>query len=469
MGQYYAIFNPTIGEKISTSFYETGIKAREILYDPNGAAGALAALLSAAPDNRPGDLPFCETTGRWAGHAISVDGDYGEPDDFPGCPHRFPTGDLYSVSESKRPGILPKVSLRRQRLVDIGEFVQSAIEAPQAVRLAKRESLSDTYYARCPVQPDGNGHFVGSEEWITRHYREAVDRPPRGFAHDMSKNEIADGQKRLWLNLDRREYIDPRAFGEVPTTAGIVNAGYVASSTAVMAMLFHAETRGGGDFEYPHGDAWLSRWRGQPLALSAETATRSGRRIIPPSGEVLVDPRWLDVSAPAKTLLEYVLLTGYISVKAVPCEEDAELADPEFVKALFAAIFRDPFFGKSENLTDGEIEVRYIADIPAGIPARNRQPFADTLVFLNGKRVFLHGSTWRAARAVLDRDVPHFAPKSVSVSTGNARGTWDSEILRDAAGKFDFAPTYLRWTWPIETGHDRMTFLSAVEKAREKA
>jgi hypothetical protein len=93
-----------------------------------------------------------------------------------------------------------------------------------------------------------------------------VQRPPHsGDWHGFLPHEIAEGQRRVIVNLDTFEYIDPVAFGQVPTLAGIVTpvpkdrdlpilrqadpnwAPIVDVAGGLFVMLCHPERRGGGD------------------------------------------------------------------------------------------------------------------------------------------------------------------------------------------------------------------------------
>jgi hypothetical protein len=93
-----------------------------------------------------------------------------------------------------------------------------------------------------------------------------VQRPPRsGDCHGFLAQEIADGQRRVIVNLDTFEYIEPVKFGQVPTLAGMVTPApkdrdlpilekahpgwteIVDVAGGLFVMLCHPERRGGGD------------------------------------------------------------------------------------------------------------------------------------------------------------------------------------------------------------------------------
>jgi hypothetical protein len=120
------------------------------------------------------------------------------------------------------------------------------------------------------------------------------DRPPRDLSwHDATDADQDMGRFRVWVNLDKGEYFDPQAFGEVPTTLGVMRAAYddkprmaidmmvtsagvssnvltgkpqCGSAAALFAMLLHPEWRGGGDIcseDFP----LIGRWRNNRVAL----------------------------------------------------------------------------------------------------------------------------------------------------------------------------------------------------------
>jgi len=114
------------------------------------------------------------------------------------------------------------------------------------------------------------------------------DRPPADLSwHDATDADQDLGQHRVWVNLERREYIDPNAFGEVSTTLGIMratawqNGSFASSAAAVLAMLHYPQSRGGGDID-PEHYALKGRWRNCRLALTAE---HSNDALIPTTEE----------------------------------------------------------------------------------------------------------------------------------------------------------------------------------------
>lgn len=125
------------------------------------------------------------------------------------------------------------------------------------------------------------------------------DRAPMDMSHHAVRDKDADfGQSRVFANLDKREFVNPRVFGEQDTTAGIMRASGcigeprmaydtligqngktannvctgdsdLGSASAVWAMLLHPEPRGGGDI-HPDTFPEIGRWRNSRLVLTSE-------------------------------------------------------------------------------------------------------------------------------------------------------------------------------------------------------
>jgi hypothetical protein len=95
---------------------------------------------------------------------------------------------------------------------------------------------------------------------------EHMQRPPRsGDWHGFLPEEVPEGQRRVIVNLDTLEYIDPVKFGQVPTLAGMVSSApkdrdlpilkkanqdhlqIVDVAGGLFVTLCHPERRGGGD------------------------------------------------------------------------------------------------------------------------------------------------------------------------------------------------------------------------------
>jgi hypothetical protein len=113
-----------------------------------------------------------------------------------------------------------------------------------------------------------DGYTERDLEWLKRSGMQPIDvqRPPRtGDWHGLRTEEVDEGQRRVIVNLDTLEYVDPAKFGQAPTLAGMVgdvpkdrdvpllkkaakDSGYIVSvATGLFVMLCHPQRRGGGD------------------------------------------------------------------------------------------------------------------------------------------------------------------------------------------------------------------------------
>ena len=67
---------------------------------------------------------------------------------------------------------------------------------------------------------------------------EDVMRPPRsGDWYGLRPEEILEGQRRVIVNLETLEYIDPVKFGHAPTLAGMVSVGKGCADTAPLTVV----------------------------------------------------------------------------------------------------------------------------------------------------------------------------------------------------------------------------------------
>lgn len=320
MGQYHKVVSMDAKQHIDAHFLGCGLKEWEQMGGPYPAA--LAFLLSHKPGNMPADIGHHPITGQWAGHRILAIGDYAEADDIEGFDGP-PLDRLYALCQDepileefgrydnpqkalKEAKAEIRKLLRQTRsclFPGVGQQMRGAIEYVQSVRYVGQGWMTDV-----PVKPyaergsDGHLHYriadhiaKDDREWAyvlrCAGFAEGLrptdelgrsgerfpwDRPPADMSwHDATDADQDLGQNRVYVNLDRREFVDPAAFGEVPTTMGIMRATdgrsgwFTSSAAAVLAMLYLPESRGGGDIttdEYPE----KGRWRNCHLALTAE-------------------------------------------------------------------------------------------------------------------------------------------------------------------------------------------------------
>lgn len=317
MGQYHKAVSFTSFQSLDPHPLGNGMKACGQIC--GGVPAAIVALLSYKPGNQPADLGHHPMVGKWAGDRIAVIGDYAEDGDIPGyvgqplskvyklCGDLSPTMTDFQGTHDEQTKLVenrvkeirtlflecPKpyddISCTLAGLVEealsirfIGSGWRVAIPVtPRAVKGAdghnhydisikgspKERAEAFKYYLRMSRLPEtlGSPEEAGLERW-------PWDRPPASLAWDNIRDEEIDiGQARVFTNLSTREFIDPMAFGEVPTTAGIMRSSSndYGSASAVFAMLLHPEARGGGDVSSRHF-SMAGRWRNGELILTSE-------------------------------------------------------------------------------------------------------------------------------------------------------------------------------------------------------
>lgn len=343
MGQYHHIVNMTARESLTPHALGCGLKEWEIVANSPGANAALIGLISIAPGNQPADLGNNPMVGRWAGHRILAVGDYAKDGDIPGFDGP-PLSELYGLCEDGAPAPEPTVDTLSLRYANtnvnghapyskgwrawirekLPEYVESWREREEHIKAgmifpdqakacqgmveqgASVRFCGTGWLCAVPVRaaatahPDGTGRYKlvhKDAETLTYYQRCGItkkdwQRPPRdGAWHGIRDSEVDVGQRRLIVNLDRHEFIDPITFGDVPTTAGMMRGEWGAGA-ALMLSLFHPEQRGGGDCP-PDEGGWKGRWRNQRLVAVGD---RNGDEI-PNVDRVLAGPNWTNVTS----------------------------------------------------------------------------------------------------------------------------------------------------------------------------
>lgn len=280
MGQYHMVVDMTAMEGLNPHGLGTGLKEWEIVAAGAGLCAALVGLISTMPGNEPADLGSDPMVGRWAGHRILAAGDYAGDQDIPGFDGP-PLSELYSLvvkgdEARKRLAENPKFA-GLPTFLDIAPQCQGMVEQGASVRFC-----GEGWLVRVPVRTtatmvgaDGRARYelaTKDSEALSFFDRlgireESWQRPPRNDAWcGIRDGEVDQGQTRLLVSLDKREFIDPVKFGEVPTTAGIM-AGDWGAASALGISLFHPERRGGGDLpdDEPDIAAFKGRWRNTRL------------------------------------------------------------------------------------------------------------------------------------------------------------------------------------------------------------
>ena len=294
MGQYHKLICPAASEFLHPATLTSGLKAPEQLHPV--VTVPLAMLLAAPEGDAPRDLPWAGR-GRWAGRAVLGAGDEARAGDL-----RHPDPVLSEQGVRLYDRAMPRATRRltakprpAKHLLDIARSFLPVIERVCELRFAQLDDAGAhtgamDYLAPVPVA------------WVDGHWDMDVDDPRerlfyerlgaldtftawrRGPAPLDTAPEAPDtlvgaarGVDRLWLNLDKGEYIDPAAFGDIPDAAGAATGS---SGRAVLMTLFHQAGSGHGDIPDPAHLPFAGRWRGDRLVLAGPSGARHGGRDI---------------------------------------------------------------------------------------------------------------------------------------------------------------------------------------------
>lgn len=313
MGQYHHVVSLGRHEYLDTFELGCGLKMLEQSLTPGAVRAALVAFLSRNPGNGPADLGYSPLVGRWAGNRVLAIGDYAEDGDLPGYAGEVPYKELYAAcsEKPKRPkggfryleagenetqAILRTKREHKEALKEWAEYTRKT-RPLRNVALKVRGLIESACNVRYKATSWGGWDFIpvkamaelgadGVPRYVPLqlHDKEAMGfylrsgftdsdwgRAPADLQHHGCRDgEIDLGQERVIANLDKREFLDPRAFGEVPTTAGVMRGeDSTCSAAALMFSLFHPERRGGGDAD-AEDMPFIGRWRGDRLVLTAE-------------------------------------------------------------------------------------------------------------------------------------------------------------------------------------------------------
>ncbi len=303
MGQYHHPVCIEAEEGLSPHGMDCGLKEGEQGFSRPSTVNAMVALVCARGGNMPADCSQSPLIGRWAGKRVLVQGDYAEDDDIRGW--KGPRLSLLyqamrPIEERKVYGDTPeeRAMVRDEWaatpiFTDITTEAKAFLEGACNVRYFEHEQVCkdakgkvlDTWtsthcvLARPLARSYGNSgvaEYVISPDYdedglayLKRMGMQPKDvmRPPRsGDWHGLQPHEIPEGQRRVIVNLDTLEYIDPVKFGQIPTLAGMVTLApkdrdlpilkkahkewgsqIVDVAGGLFVMLCHPQRRGGGD------------------------------------------------------------------------------------------------------------------------------------------------------------------------------------------------------------------------------
>jgi hypothetical protein len=335
MGQYHHPVCIEAEEGLSPHRLGCGLKEGEQGFTRPGTPNAIVALVCARGGNMPADCSQSPLIGRWAGKRVLVQGDYAEDGDIPNWdgPALSKLYDAVRPADERKPwdgmpeGYWGNVPL----FADISDEARAFLEGGCNVRYFEQtqklydgkgkigDSWTSTHFVRVKPKARRFGHWpppkhfgqevaeyvidtcYGADDlaWLKKCGMRPIDvqRAPRsGDWHGLLPNEIAEGQRRLMVNLDTLEYLDPIKFGQVPTLAGMAglvpkdrdlpilakaangNADLVDIAGALFVLLCHPQRRGGGDIP-ANGDAMhaIDAERGSHAALFTGVEDVKGR------------------------------------------------------------------------------------------------------------------------------------------------------------------------------------------------
>jgi hypothetical protein len=321
MGQYHHPVCIEAEEGLDPAGMDSGLKEGEQGFNRPSTPNAIVALVCARGGNMPADCSQSPLIGRWGGKRVLIQGDYAEDGDIPGW--KGPRlSKLYRammpVDERK-----PKKDWRTTPVfADITHDACAFLEAACNVRYFEQEQIctdgdprSKTYGQiidrwtsthSVQVKPVarhfgncGIAEYVIDDIYDPRDLEylkrcgmkpEDVQRPPRsGDWHGFLPEEIPEGQRRVIVNLDTLEYIDPVKFGQAPTLAGMVslapkdrdlpilkkanqdNLEIIDVAGGLFAMLCHPKRRGGGDIP-ANAEELVAAYGGNPRDPRAKAA-----------------------------------------------------------------------------------------------------------------------------------------------------------------------------------------------------
>lgn len=275
MGQYYKPLNMDLKESLNPHGLDCGVKMGEILWSCHRVCDAMTILLThnEGGSTRPGDLHLDGVTGRWAGKSSFYVGDYAEDGDMPNWNWPIAESDVYRAGEEDED------EGEKSDWTDVTDLVKPIIERSSHCLYASK------HWGAGLVEVEANakgGYDVAIPPDANQYLRQTLQTAQAEVAgrrgvEFLTDEQRADGQTRLIVNLDKLEFIDPAAFGETPTLAGMLkgmldvyDSTQWSSIQALNATLFFGMRRGGGDAE---GDL-VGPWRGDRIVVLGDDATK---------------------------------------------------------------------------------------------------------------------------------------------------------------------------------------------------
>ncbi len=329
MGQYYKLTCPETGTHVDASNFGSFVKAYEQIWSTSQPA-AMAFLCSAGRGAHPRDLPWAPQ-GLWAGRMPLMVGDYAENGDLRGRETQMgqPEEKIYENATEKQATL--GLGGKRKKLMDLTEALIPIYERVTGMRAADLNADGTTVpgmkrFGRdfFPAKKTATGWEINLDdveedqrEELRGYYercgafdnsawkREAVRPGAQSFypladvPDVIPSEEEGQGTAMIWVNLDRREFIDPAAMGDVPDLVGVMTG---LSARAVLGMIVHHARRGGGDLGDLGPVNVPGRWRGDRIVLLGPESFKPSKGKTVTQAEVRAE--FLDITRNAEAFIK---------------------------------------------------------------------------------------------------------------------------------------------------------------------
>jgi len=202
------------------------------------------------------------------------------------------------------------------------------------------------------------------------------------------------GGALIWVNLDRREFVDPAAMGDTPDLAGVMTG---MSARAVLGMIVHHERRGGGDLGDLGPISIAGRWRGDRIVLLGAAGFK------PPQGKRIeqdeVRRSFVDATANAEAFIQ---CGDWFDTESFTMEEDSRSLLTPAERQLVAIAMRTPAMkAEIQNVAaDSPLQARIVPPtrilkaVGGQTPPKGPIDLAPSFdLYLDGGKIFLDDKT----------------------------------------------------------------------------
>lgn len=418
MGQYYKLVCLETGSHVSADNLGSFVKAYEQVWSSSQPA-ALAYLCSAGRGDHPRDLPWAPE-GPWAGRMPLMVGDYAEDNDLIGRDDLMKQKEsvIYSmVSDDQTPLTQTR---RRNHPKDLSFAFLPIYERVVGLHYnaeANERNISK-WASYFPAKKTDTGWELDLDDVPESEYQDVYDyyerlgafkntawqRPPFSPCPQSFEPlaEVPDvipsakdghGTPLLWVNLDRCEFVDPAAMGDVPDLAGVMKG---MSSRSVLAMLVHYKRRGGGDLSELGPIEVAGRWRGDRIVLLGVEGfkPKKGKRI----NHETVRSTFLDITKNADA---FINTKEYFGGEYIQYQEAEPKEASAIEKKIFAIAMSSPIARKYvQNISETSVRCRITPPVrilnPKAYEEASKGPMdlAPSFdLYINDGKVFLDAET----------------------------------------------------------------------------